>query len=143
MHNITNSNVIKKTIVFLIILFVLFLFFFNWNLTFTLLFLIFFISLLLSFMNTTLIDIQYREDFIVITKQKLFNKIINAQKETTHIPIYLLHHYEIQYGLLPTIQLIYLDQKDNQIVKKVYPLIFFNRKQLIEFDLLLYKTILN
>jgi len=73
MYNITNSNVIKKTIVFLIILFVLFLFFFNWNLTFTLLFLIFFISLLLSFMNTTLIDIQYREDFIVITKQKLFN----------------------------------------------------------------------
>lgn len=143
MHNITNSNVIKKTIVFLIILFVLFLFFFNWNLTFTLLFLIFFISLLLSFMNTTLIDIQYREDFIVITKQKLFNKIINAQKETTHIPIYLLHHYEIQYGLLPTIQLIYLDQKDNQIVKKVYPLTFFNRKQLIEFDLLLYKIILN
>lgn len=125
MYNITNSNVIKKTIVFLIILFVLFLFFFNWNLTFTLLFLIFFISLLLSFMNTTLIDIQYREDFIVITKQKLFNKII------------------IQYGLLPTIQLIYLDQKNNQIVKKVYPLIFFNRKQLIEFDLLLYKTILN
>lgn len=143
MHNITNSNVIKKTIVFLIILFVLFLFFFNWNLTFTLLFLIFFISLLLSFMNTTLIDIQYREDFIVITKQKLFNKIINAQKETTHIPIYLLHHYEIQYGLLPIIQLTYLDHKNNQIVKKNFPLTFFNRKQLIEFDLLLYKTILN
>ncbi len=143
MHNITNSNVIKKTIVFLIILFVLFLFFFNWNLTFTLLFLILFLSLLLSFINTTLIDIQYKEDFILITKQKLFNKIINTKKETTHIPIHLLHHYEIQYGFNPIIQLTYLNHKNNQIVKKIFPLTFFNRKQLIEFDLLLYKTILN
>lgn len=145
MQKITNSIVIRKIIFFLILIFtllIIFLFFCIKSIIFSILLLFFLCAVVLSFLNFNIVNVIYVESEIIITKQKILNIIFNTKREITKIPLKFLHHYEIQYGFIPIINFTYIDQKSRQINKKNFYLSFFNKKELLEFDLLLYKIIL-